>query len=85
MTSYKAKIYVDLNAEPKFCPVPYSMKTKVEKELECLEIEGTIEPVHYAEWEVPIVSILKPDEKALRLCGDFKVTVNKASKMDSQR
>ena len=30
-----------------------------------------------------LVPILKPDRKSLRLYGDFKVTVNKASKLDS--
>ena len=61
------------------------MKTKVEEELERLEKEGIdiIEPVQYADWAAPIVPILKPDGKSLRICGDFKVTVNKASKLDS--
>ena len=26
--------------------------------------------------------VLKADSKSLRICGDFKVTVNKASKLD---
>ena len=59
------------------------MKTKVEEELEHLEKEGIIEPVQYADWAAPIMPILKPDGKSLRICGDFKVTVNKASKLDS--
>ena len=36
-----------------------------------------------ADWAAPIVPILKLDGKSLRLCGDFKVTVNKAFKLDS--
>ena len=39
--------------------------------------------MQYAQWAVPIVPIMKPDGKTLRFCGDFKITVNKASKLDS--
>ena len=48
LKDYKAKIYVDPQAKPKFCKtrqVPYSMKFKMEEELEHLEKEGIIEPV----------------------------------------
>jgi len=38
--------------------------------------------VQYAEWAAPIVPVLKADGKSLRICRDFKVTVNKASKLD---
>ena len=44
----KAKIYVADDASPKYCkarPVPYALREKVEKELERLQEEGTIEPV----------------------------------------
>ena len=58
------------------------MKSKVEEELEWLEKEGIIEPVQYAEWVAPIVPVLKADGKSLRICGDFKVTVNKADQLD---
>ena len=46
LKDYKAKIYVDSQAKPKFCnawQVPYSMKSKVEEELDRLEKEGIIE------------------------------------------
>ena len=33
------------------------------------------------DWTVQIVSVVKPD-KSIRLCQDFKLTVNKASKLD---
>ena len=45
LKDYKAKIYVDSQAKPKFCKVwqvPYSMKSKVEEELDRLEKEGII-------------------------------------------
>ena len=56
LKEYKAEIYVDPQAKPKFCKarqVPYSIKSKVEEELERLEKEGIIELVQYAEWAAP--------------------------------
>ena len=33
-------------------------------------------------WAAPIVPVVKSDGKSLRICGDFKLTVNQASKLD---
>ena len=54
--------------------VPYAMHEKVEAELDRLVAEGTLEPVEYS----PIV---KSDRKSVRICSDFKVTVNPVSKL----
>ena len=85
LKGHKAKIYVDPEATPKYCkarPVPYAMQSKVEAELERLESEGIIKPVHFADWAAPIIPVLKSDKKSVRICGDFKLTVNKASQLD---
>ena len=58
------------------------MWTKVEEELERLTKEGIIELVQYAEWAAPIVPVLKSDKTSVRICGDFKLTVNQASKLN---
>ena len=47
--------------------------------------EGTLEPVELAEWATPIVSVLKPDKINVRICGDFKQTVNLVSTLDKYR
>ena len=85
LKGYQAKIYVDPGAQPRFCKartVPYAMRRLVEEELQRLEKEGIIDDVPFADWAVPIVPVLKSDKKSLRLCGDFKLTVNKALKLD---
>ena len=45
LKGYQAKFHVDPEATPRFCkagPVPYSLRGKVEEELEHLETEGII-------------------------------------------
>ena len=38
--------------------------------------------VEVAEWAAPIVAVLKPDKTNIRICGDFKQTVNPVSSLD---
>ena len=83
----KAKIYLKEGAQPKFVkahPVPYAMKAPFEQELERLEKEGFITPVQFSEWAAPIVPIVKSDG-CVRVCGDYKCTINQASKLDNYR
>ena len=80
----KAKIHVDPTATPIFHkarPVPYALREKIEQDLERLERAGTIEPVQYSEWAAPIVPVMKSDGTG-RVCGDYKLTVNKVSKLE---
>ncbi|XP_021370583.1 uncharacterized protein K02A2.6-like isoform X2 [Mizuhopecten yessoensis] len=83
--NFKAKIYVDQNEKPRYFkarPVPYALREKIETELDRLVQEGTIEPVEMSEWATPIVPIVKSDS-TIRICGDYKVTVNQVSKLDN--
>jgi hypothetical protein len=81
----KARIHVDPSSKPlyfKARPVPHALREKIEVELDRLVKEGTLEPVEFSEWAAPIVPIVKQD-KSIRICGDYKVTVNKVSKLDN--
>ena len=80
----KAKIHVHPTATPIFHkarPVPYALRAKIEQDLERLERAGTIEAVQYSEWATPIVPVIKSDGTG-RVCGNYKLTVNKVSKLD---
>jgi len=59
-----------------------SLSSKVEAELDRLEQEGIIKPVQFTEWAAPIVPVVKKD-RSIHICGDYKVTINKAAKVDS--
>ena len=80
----KASLTLKENAQPKFCkarPVPYALKERVEKELDRLESEGIIQKVDHSDWATPIVAVPKGDN-SVRICGDYKVTVNPQLKVD---
>ena len=82
---FKAKLSVQENAKPKFCrprPVPFALKEPIEKELQRLEEAKVIEKVPFSEWAAPIVPVPKVDGK-VRICGDYKVTVNPVLDVDS--
>ena len=75
---------MDKNVPPKYCnyhPLPCTLKTKVEVELDRLIAEGFISPVTHSDWAAAIVPVLKPDD-TVRICGDYKLTVNKATQID---
>ena len=80
-----AAFHLKEQATPRFCnarPVSYALGGKIEDELNRLQQEGIIEPVPFSEWAAPIVPVMKQDG-TVRICGDYKLTVNKATKPDS--
>ena len=62
--------------------MPYFLREKLEKELDRLVNEGTLEAVQTSDWASPIVTVLKPDKVSVRMCGDFKQTVNSVSTLN---
>lgn len=82
---FEASISLLPHAVPKFCkarPVPYALRDKVRQELQRLQDEGIISPVTHSRWATPIVLAPKPNG-AIRICGDFKHTINSQSIADS--
>ena len=74
LKSYEATIEVNPEATPRFCKartLPYSMRHKVEEELNQLVTEGILERVGYSNWAAPIVAVVKSDQKSVRVCGGF--------------
>ena len=61
--------------------MPFALKEAVEKEIERLEKSGSLKQVEYSDWASPIVPVPKKDG-TLRLCGDFKVSLNGALEVD---
>ena len=61
--------------------MPYSSRHAVEAELNHLEKEGVVSRVSHNAWAAPVVVVPKADG-SIRLCGDFKVTVNQVLDVD---
>lgn len=79
-----AKLVVDPTATPKFSKaryLPYAMKGKEETEIDRIVSTGILKPVQLSDWAAPVVPVLKQDG-SLRLCGDYKVTVNQVSRLE---
>ena len=53
----------------------------MEEELERLQALGVIWPVQFSDWAAPVVPVMKSDGR-IRLCGDYKITVNRAAKLE---
>ena len=78
-------IPVNENSQPVFRKarrVPFALCQRVGDELQRLVEQDILEPVRYSRWATPVVVVNKADGK-LRLCGDYKVTVNRVAKADS--
>ena len=81
----QVKIDITVPAQPRFYKhrnIAYALRERVESELERLEKQGVIEPVKYSEWAAPIVPVLKSDQSSVRICGDYKMTINQVAKPD---
>lgn len=78
------KLKLKPDAKPKCYPVrrvPLALKEKVKLEILRLVENKRIKPVEYSQWGTPVVPILKADG-SVRLCGDYKVTVNPHLEID---
>ncbi len=85
----KIKIPIPTDAQPRFFKprsVPYALRDRVESELDKLESQKVWKKVHYSKWAAPIVAVLKDAKDpggAVRVCGDYKITVNAVAPLDN--
>ena len=62
MKNEKAKIYLKPNCIPKFVkthPVLYTLKNKIELEIERMVKNNILEPVDVSEWTTPVVPVIR--------------------------
>ena len=81
----KVHLSVDPTTQPVFCkprPVPFALRDRVNDEIDRLVKLGVFRPITHAQWAAPLVSVLKSDKRSIRLCGDYKVTINRAAQAD---
>ena len=74
----KVQLQVHSQVTPKFCkprPVPFALKEALERELLRLQQLGILQKVNHSAWAAPVVVVPKGDG-CIRVCGDYKVTVN---------
>ncbi|XP_064468972.1 uncharacterized protein K02A2.6-like [Ornithodoros turicata] len=77
-TKVLVHLHLKKDAEPKFFkprPIPFASREAVEADLQRQVQNGVLEPIEVSEWATPIVVVPKPNG-AVRVCGDFSVTVN---------
>jgi transposase InsO family protein len=51
-------------------------------EIDRLQALGVFKPIAHSDWAAPLVPIVKADKHSIRLCGDYKVTINRAAVAD---
>ena len=84
MKHFSAKLNVKEDVRPTFLKprsVPFAIREAIEAELKRLEAEGIIEKVSHSDWAATIVPVPKDNGK-IRICGDYKVTVNHSLQVD---
>ena len=84
LNGVKGKLYIDEGMKPIFCkarPLPFTLEQPVSREIDRLVKMGVAYFVPWSDWATPVVPVLKKNGE-VRLCGDFKVTLNKGLKVE---
>ena len=79
----EVSIGVDPDVSPRFFKphtVPLAYRAAVESELDKQIEQGLWEPVQHSKWAAPLVVV--PKGSGIRICGDYRFTVNKAAKVE---
>lgn len=81
----EVSLHLHADAVPKYFrsrPVPFPLKQQVNEELQRMVDDKVLTPVKYSKWATPI-RVVKKDDGALRICGDYRATVNAAIDVDT--
>lgn len=81
----EAQVVLQRGCTPVFCKarsLPFSLREQAGKRLAELESQGVITPVSKSDWATPLVVVPKKQGDQIRLCGDYKITVNPVLKVD---
>lgn len=78
---YEAEIYVKEGTKPRFWKcrkIPYNIRKEVDDIIDEQVRTGELTAVESSEWAAPVVVVKRGEGEAqkLRICGDFKVTIN---------
>lgn len=80
---------VSVNDDPAATPkvfkgrqIPLPLRPKVDDAIDKLVEQGIFKPVRNSSWATSVVSILKKNGN-IRLCGDYKCTVNRAIRWET--
>ena len=83
-TTGRFKLKLKENASPVFHkprPEPFALRDLIDRELDRLVAANVLTPVESSEWATPIVPVMKSNGQ-VRLCGDYKITLNPNLKID---
>ncbi|KER24566.1 hypothetical protein T265_07798 [Opisthorchis viverrini] len=75
------KVKLEVSGDPIFLKrriVPFGLREPVRLALDSLCQKGILTPVESSKWATPIVTPLKSDGKTVRICGDYRLTLNKS-------
>lgn len=81
----EVNIEVDPDVQPRFFKprtVALAYREEVDAQLERGIKDGLWEPVRHSKWAAPLVVVPKDGGKSVRICGDYRLTINKAAKVE---
>ncbi|XP_062704544.1 uncharacterized protein K02A2.6-like [Aedes albopictus] len=79
-----ATLHLKPNSKPVFMKartIPFAIRDTVEREIKSMVDAGILEKVERSAWATPVVPVMKSADR-VRLCGDYKVTINKCLLVD---